>query len=90
MEDNTEYDEEKIDEIVLALLCVTMFKDNFGFRAWKGHNWDSLDRLHDKGYISNPARQGQVRGHDGRRRQACPRAIQEALCKGELMSIDFV
>lgn len=23
--------------------------------AWKGHNWDSLDRLHQKGYISDPA-----------------------------------
>jgi hypothetical protein len=24
-------------------------------RAWKGHDWDTLDRLHKKGYISNPA-----------------------------------
>jgi hypothetical protein len=22
--------------------------------AWKGHDWDALDRLHQKGYISNP------------------------------------
>ena len=24
-------------------------------RAWKGHDWAVLDRLHKKGYISNPA-----------------------------------
>src|SRR5437867_6389028 len=25
------------------------------WRAWKGQNWDSLDRLHQRGYISDPA-----------------------------------
>ena len=25
------------------------------WRAWKGFDWDSLDRLHAKGMISNPA-----------------------------------
>ncbi len=23
-------------------------------RAWKGFDWDTMDRLHEKGYISNP------------------------------------
>jgi Domain of unknown function (DUF6429) len=23
-------------------------------RAWKSHDWDALDRLHAKGYISDP------------------------------------
>jgi hypothetical protein len=23
-------------------------------RAWKGHDWEALDRLHGKGYISDP------------------------------------
>jgi len=50
-----EIDEEKVDEAVLALLYLTTFKDKPNWRAWKGHNWDSLDRLHQKGYISNPA-----------------------------------
>jgi hypothetical protein len=40
--------------MVLALLCLTTFKDRFGLRAWKGHDWDALDRLHEKGYISDP------------------------------------
>jgi hypothetical protein len=50
-----EIDEEKVDEAVLALLYLTTFKDKPCWRAWKGHNWDSLDRLHQKGYISDPA-----------------------------------
>ena len=45
-------DENKIDEMVLALLYLTLHDDN---RAWKGHDWDTLDRLHAKGYINNPA-----------------------------------
>jgi hypothetical protein len=48
-------DEEKVDDMVLALLFLTTFKDKPRWRAWKGHNWDSLDRLNQKGYISDPA-----------------------------------
>ena len=50
-----EIDEERVDEAVLALLYLTTFRDKPCWRAWKSHNWDSLDRLHQKGYISNPA-----------------------------------
>lgn len=49
-----EYDKDKVDEMVLALLSLTMFEDRSGLRAWKGHDWDALDRLHEKGYISDP------------------------------------
>ncbi len=50
-----EYDKDKVDEMVLALLYLTMFeKDQDGARAWKSHDWDALDRLHEKGYISDP------------------------------------
>ncbi|MBS1518332.1 MAG: hypothetical protein JSS91_09630 [Bacteroidetes bacterium] len=49
-----EIDKDKIDEAVLALLHLTTFEDGPGLHAWKGHNWDSLDRLHEKGLISNP------------------------------------
>lgn len=47
---------DKIDDAVLALLHLTSFcehKDALP-RAWKGHDWDALGRLHDKGYISDP------------------------------------
>ncbi len=50
-----EIDEEKVDEAVLALLYLTTFKEKPRWRAWKGHSWDVLDRLHQKGYISYPA-----------------------------------
>jgi hypothetical protein len=49
-----EYDKHKVDEMVLALLYMTMFEERSGLRAWKGHDWDALDRLHQKGYISDP------------------------------------
>jgi Domain of unknown function (DUF6429) len=49
-----EYDEEKVDEMVLALLSLAMFEDRPAMRAWKGHDWDTLHRLHKKGYISDP------------------------------------
>ena len=48
------YDEEKVDEMVLALLYLTTFGDRSEVRAWKGLDWDSLNRLHEKGYISDP------------------------------------
>ena len=49
-----ESDEKKIDEMVLALLFLTSFTDHGAVRAWKGHDWDALDRLHQKGFISDP------------------------------------
>ena len=50
-----EVNEEKVDDMVLALLFLTTFRDKPSLRAWKGHSWDALDRLHQKGYISDPA-----------------------------------
>ena len=49
-----DYDRDKVDEIALALLWLTSFKDHGGVRAWKGQEWDTMDRLHSKGYISDP------------------------------------
>ena len=44
-------DELKIDEIVLALLRLTLHD---GCRAWKNLDWNSLNRLHEKGAIEDP------------------------------------
>mgnify|MGYP003113409124 FL=1 len=49
--DDMDLDEDKIDEAVLALLRLTLHD---GRRAWKGFDWDSMDRLHKKGWISDP------------------------------------
>jgi hypothetical protein len=50
-----DYDPDKVDEAVLALLYLTLHESNaFGGRAWKRHDWAALDRLHEKGLISDP------------------------------------
>jgi hypothetical protein len=40
-----------IDEAVLALLYLTLHDCN---RAWKGFDWDTLNRLHERGLIDDP------------------------------------
>jgi hypothetical protein len=44
-------DTDKIDDTVLALLQLTLHDT---VRAWKGHDWEVLNRLHRKGMIDNP------------------------------------
>ncbi|MGJ8656901.1 MAG: DUF6429 family protein [Akkermansiaceae bacterium] len=46
-----DYDEDKADEVVLALLLLNSVGDG---RVWKSMPWEVMDRLHEKGYISNP------------------------------------
>ena len=46
-----EIDTDRIDEAVVALLYLGLHDR---YRAWKGFEWDSMDRLHAKGLISNP------------------------------------
>lgn len=46
-----EIDTDKIDEAVLALLYLTLHDR---FRAWKGFDWDAMDRLYRKGLIYDP------------------------------------
>jgi hypothetical protein len=49
-----DYDADKVDEVALALLFLTMHKDGPAVRAWKGLDWGVLDRLYEKGWISDP------------------------------------
>jgi hypothetical protein len=46
-----DYDHEKVAEVVLALMSLTVHD---GSRAWKGFDWETLDRLYEKGWIGNP------------------------------------
>lgn len=48
------YDPNKVDDMVLALLHLTASSNRGIVRAWKGHDWDALDRLCEKGLISDP------------------------------------
>jgi hypothetical protein len=45
-------DTDRIDEAVLALLYLGLHDEH---RAWKSFDWNAMDRLHEKGLISNPA-----------------------------------
>lgn len=40
-----------VDEVVLALLYLTLHDQN---RAWKGHDWDVMNRLYERGLIRDP------------------------------------
>ena len=44
-------DTDRIDQAVLALLYLGLHD---GCRAWKGFDWAAMDRLHRKGFISDP------------------------------------
>ena len=47
---NIDYDREKVEETVMALLWLTLDSHR---RASKSHDWGVLDRLHERGYISD-------------------------------------
>jgi hypothetical protein len=48
---NERFDVHKLDEVVLALLHFNADRDG---RAWKSFDWDVLDRLFERGLITNP------------------------------------
>jgi hypothetical protein len=50
-----EIDGEKIEQTVLALLHLTSFEVHHRPRAWKGHDWQVMNALCEKGFISDPA-----------------------------------
>lgn len=52
----SDYDEQKVDEAVPALLWLTRWREkkDWPWRAWKGHDWDTMNRLHEAGFISDP------------------------------------
>jgi hypothetical protein len=55
-----EYDWDKIEEAGLALLFLTTHEEKIGNGkltakwAWKGMDWELMNRLHEKGWISDP------------------------------------
>jgi hypothetical protein len=49
-----DYDKDKLDEVVLALLYHNLFDHDGILRAWKTFDWDAMDRLHAQGFISDP------------------------------------
>lgn len=49
-----DYDRNKVEEVVMGLLYLTMFEDGPNVRAWKGQDWGVMDRLFERGWISDP------------------------------------
>jgi uncharacterized protein DUF6429 len=48
----TEIDPRKVDDAALALLHLTLHE---GSRAWKTIDWETMNRLHERGLTSDPA-----------------------------------
>lgn len=50
------YDQDKVDEMTLALLFLgsTKLKEGLGARAWKGFHGETMNRLYEKGWIEEP------------------------------------
>lgn len=67
-----EYDKDKVDRVVLALLQLTAFDNGYGTSAWKSHAWEVLDRLHERGWIADPKNKNQsvVLSAEGARKSA--------------------
>ena len=49
-----DFDQDKVADVILALLYLNSFDDHGLIRAWKSFDWAAMDRLHAKGFISDP------------------------------------
>jgi hypothetical protein len=49
--DWSEVNWDKVEECALALLYFGLHEN---YRTWKGFDWEIMNRLHAKGYISDP------------------------------------
>ncbi len=47
-------DHEKIAEAALAILSLSRMVQPYGVTAWKGIDWDVMNLLYEKGWISDP------------------------------------
>ncbi len=76
-------DKDKLDDTVLALLYLTSSEMRGVTRAWKGHDWDALGRLHENGPISNPRSKAKsvVLTDEGARRSK--ELFEEMFCMAE-------
>ena len=72
-------DTKKIDEATLALLYLVSWKEGLGVRAWKSFDWDTMNRLHEKGWISDPKSKNEIGGVDRKRLSRITRAFPAVL-----------
>lgn len=52
------YNKDKVDDATLALMYLVTWREkkDFPVSAWKSFDWATLDRLHEKGLITDPKR----------------------------------
>jgi len=46
----------KLEQLTLVLLRETAFQEGPDLRCWKGYDWGVMNRLHEKGFVSDPVR----------------------------------
>jgi hypothetical protein len=65
LEREMNYDRDKIDEYTLALLYLVSHErhEGLGARAWKGFDWDTMNRLQEGVHIESN-RQGKIGRND--------------------------
>lgn len=47
-------DAEKLAEVALAMMWLTLHDSDISPRVWKGVDWAVLDLLHEQGWIGDP------------------------------------
>ena len=59
-----DYDQDKVDEMTLALMWLVMHerRKGNGARAWKSFDWETMDRLFEKGLITDPKKKAKSVG----------------------------
>jgi hypothetical protein len=73
-----ELDTNKIDDAVLALLYLGLHD---GDRAWKGFDWDAMDRLYEAGYITDPRGQAKSVVFTEEGLDRAKRLLEESFCR---------
>lgn len=60
--------------MVLALLYLTSWTEHGYLRAWNGHDWSAMNRLHEAALITDPKSKAKsiVLSEEGARRSAEP------------------
>ncbi|MEM1143641.1 MAG: DUF6429 family protein [Pseudomonadota bacterium] len=47
-----DYNEDAVDDATLALMFLTLTHGETA--TWKGYDWETTQRLHEKGFLENP------------------------------------
>ncbi len=73
-----ELDTDKIDDATLALLYLGLHDVA---RAWKGFDWDAMNRLHERGYMTDPRSKAKSVVFTEEGLQRAKRLLETLFCK---------